>query len=438
MIVVADAMDVDRDTFIVGRHKLAAGETLAPDLSTYDMLHTLQSDWPCLSIDIVRDQLGNERKSYPATLYAVAGTQADAARARENQLMVMKLSGLSRMDREGSESEDEEDDGEDEETDPILETKSIPLSTATNRIRAHQCPQASSSRPPTTLTASMAESGQVLIHDVTPHLTSFDVPGTTITPTQNKPVSTIRAHKNVEGFALDWSAHQAHAAGTLLTGDVAGQIYLTTRHESGSFATDATPFTGHRETVEELQWSPSEANVFASGGNDGCVKVFDARSKSRRPALSCRVSGTDVNVLSWSAQTPHLLASGHEDGSWAVWDLRTWKDPSNVTKSSNKGSAPSVTNPQSVASFSFHKEQVTSLEWHPTDDSIVMVAAGDNTLTLWDLAVELDDEESRYTAGVSGLPPQLLFVHYMEEVKEGHWHPQIPGCVMATGGSGFG
>ena len=53
-------------------------------------------------------------------------------------------------------------------------------------------------------------------------------------------------------------------------------------------------------------------------------------------------------------------------------------------------------------------------------------------------AVELDDEESRDTAGVAGVPPQLLFVHYMELVKECHWHPQAPGLVMATGGAGFG
>jgi ribosome assembly protein RRB1 len=125
----------------------------------------------------------------------------------------------------------------------------------------------------------------------------------------------------------------------------------------------------------------------------------------------------------------HLLASGADDGQWAVWDLRQWKPTANV--SSNDKPTP-------VASFNFHKEQITSVEWHPTDDSIVLVAAGDNTLTLWDLAVELDDEESRDTAGVKDVPPQLLFVHYMEQVKEAHWHPQIPGMVMATGYGGFG
>src|SRR6266567_1912764 len=96
-------MDVDQGTFIPGRHKLSAGETLAPDLSTYEMLHTLDAPWPCLSCDIIKDNLGDCRKSYPATVYAVAGTQSARGREKENQIMVMKMSGLSRMEREQDE-----------------------------------------------------------------------------------------------------------------------------------------------------------------------------------------------------------------------------------------------------------------------------------------------------------------------------------------------
>jgi len=416
-------MDLDPETFIPGRHQLAAGESLAPDLSTYEMLHTLESQWPCLSCDILKDSLGSDRKSYPATVYAVAGTQAARGRDKENQLMVMKLSGLSRMENDEEESDGEESD--DEEADPILETKAIQLTSCTNRVRAFQRPQEQSSQPARTFTASMLESGQCLIHDVTPHLTSFDNPGTTITPQQNKPIYTVGAHRKTEGYAVDWSPHAQNSQGRLLTGDVDGRIFITTANQA-SFNTDSAPFTGHQGTVEELQWSPSERFVFASAGNDGYTRIWDTRSKSKKPALSVQVSSTDVNVLSWSRNTDYLLASGHDDGSWAVWDLRSWKSPEAAAK------------PSAVASFTFHKQQITALEWHPTDDSIVLVAAGDDTMTLWDLAVELDDEESRDTGGVRDVPPQLLFVHYMEQVKEGHWHPQIPGAIFATGGSGFG
>lgn len=425
-LISADAMEVDQQTFMPGRDKLAAGETLSPDVSTYEMLHTLSTPWPCLSFDIIRDNLGDVRKRYPATIYAVAGTQAESTKPNENEVMVMKLSGLSKIDRGVNEDESDEDEDDEENSESVLETKSLPMPATTNRIRAHQIPSSEASKASTTFTATMTENAEILIHNITPHLLAFDTPGTIINSQNNKPIATLKMHRT-EGYALDWSS--LAPMGKLLTGDNDGKIFMTTCADGAKWTTDTRPFTGHTSSVEDIQWSPNERNVFASASSDGTVKIWDARSKSHKPAVSITVSSTDVNVMSWSHQTTHLLATGADDGHWAVWDLRQWKP----TPNSTSGSAP-----KPVASFNFHKEQITSIEWHPTDDSIVAVAAGDNTLTLWDLAVELDDEESRNSAGVKDVPPQLLFVHYMEQVKECHWHPQIPGCVMCTGGGGFG
>lgn len=421
-------MEVDKQIFIPGRTKLAPGETLAPDPSTYNMLHTLSTPWPCLSFDIVRDSLGDNRQTYPATVYAVAGTQAESSRSKDNELMVLKLSGLSRMERENDSDSDSESDSDDDVGEPILESKSIPLNSTTNRIRVHQTPSQSGdySKPPQTITVSMLENSQVLIHDVTPHLASFDVPGTVLAPSAYKPLSTLRMHKT-EGYALDWSP--LHPLGKLLTGDNDGLIYVTTRTEGGGWVTDTRPFVGHTSSVEELQWSPNERNVFASASSDGSVKVWDVRSKSRKPAVDVKISKTDVNVMSWSKQTFHLLATGADDGQWAVWDLRHWKPSSSAPSSQIR--------PSPVASFDFHREPITSIEWHPSDDSVVAVGSADNTVTLWDLAVELDEEEIRQS-NLAGVPPQLLFVHYMDSVKELHWQAQMPGTVMATGSSGFG
>lgn len=264
----------------------------------------------------------------------------------------------------------------------------------------------------------MTESSDVFIHDITTHLSSFDTPGTIITPQDNKPLSTIRAHKS-EGYALDWSPLAPE--GKLLTGDNDGLIYATSRNSGGGWVTDTRAFQGHTGSIEEIQWSPSEASVFASASSDGTVRVWDVRSKSRKPALTVQVSNVDVNVMSWSRLTTHLLATGADDGVWGVWDLRQWKGGANSAK------------PSPIASFAYHREQITSIEWHPTDDSMVAVAAGDHKVTLWDLSVELDDEESKDTAGVKDMPPQLLFEHISENAKEVHWHSQIPGTLVATG-----
>lgn len=96
--------------------------------------------------------------------------------------------------------------------------------------------------------------------------------------------------------------------------------------------------------------------------------------------------------------------------------------------------------PSPVASFTWHKAPVTSVEWHPTEESIFAASGADDQVTLWDLAVEQDDDETgNAMVDESGeVPSQLLFVHQgQKDVKEVHWHPQIPGTVVSTSLDGF-
>jgi ribosome assembly protein RRB1 len=67
---------------------------------------------------------------------------------------------------------------------------------------------------------------------------------------------------------------------------------------------------------------------------------------------------------------------------------------------------------------------------------------------VWDLALERDPEEEAQLAGEVGgkhnallpedVPPQLLFVHQGQmDVKDLHWHTQIPGMMATTAADGF-
>ena len=56
------------------------------------------------------------------------------------------------------------------------------------------------------------------------------------------------------------------------------------------------------------------------------------------------------------------------------------------------------------------------------------------------MAVEQDLEAQGSASGgpQQDIPPQLLFIHQGQtNVKEAHWHRQLPGVVISTAESGF-
>ncbi|KAJ2365613.1 Ribosome assembly protein rrb1 [Coemansia sp. RSA 2611] len=409
-----------RQVYLPG-DQLGEGEVLQVDNSAYHMLHNMSVHWPCLSFDFVPDSLGSSRSAFPHTMYAVAGTQAE--RAHQNQVLLLKWSQLHRTIHDDVDDEDKDDDVNDLDEDPILETKTLRHQGGVNRVRVLQSHQ-------TPLAATWADTGKVHIWDIKKLMESFETPGTQVPASVHQPLFTVASHGRTEGYAMDWSAD-----GRLLTGDCGSKIFLTTRRNDtgASFVADRSAFRGHTASVEDLQWSPEEASVFASCSVDQTIKIWDVRAKSRGYALEVpNAHDADINVISWNRKARYLLASGGDNGDFKVWDMRKWTDASGR-------STP-------AAEFKWHRGAITSIEWCPTDESVLAVSGADDQLTLWDLAVELDaEEEARHRDAMVGadgakreVPPQLLFIHQgQSQIKELHWHPQIPGALASTAASGF-
>lgn len=89
------------DVFVPGSYALEKDEVLEPDDSVYIMRQTMNVTWPCLSFDILRDSLGDERQRYPATAYLVAGSQA--LDTTNSEVFVYKMSSLHRTQKDGGE-----------------------------------------------------------------------------------------------------------------------------------------------------------------------------------------------------------------------------------------------------------------------------------------------------------------------------------------------
>jgi len=200
-----------------------------------------------------------------------------------------------------------------------------------------------------------------------------------------------------------------------VTGDCNAIIYLW-EPLGADWNVDKIPFTGHTASVEDLAWSPTEGDVFSSCSVDGTIKLWDTR-KGKKNVASINAHSTDVNVLSWNSKRAFLLLSGADDGCFRVWDLR-------------KLGAET----KHQFSFTWHNGAITSVEWNPNDDSELAVSSSDNSITIWDLS--LTTEKTK----VDGMeiPSQLLFVHQgQENIKEVHWHKQIPGLLISTDANCF-
>lgn len=437
-----------------GSRPLEADEILEPDHSVYQALHPLEYTWPALSFDVLRDNLGWERNRFPHTAYVVAGTQAGEAggsgagvgnNKAQDEVVVMKWAGLSKTQNQGdSDDEDEDEDDEGTDDDAHLEYLTIPHTGSVNRIRARPQAPAPALLPPMASqtpyhVATMAETGKVHIFDVRPLIDRLEDPAAAAAAASSlngaavdkakRPVHTITNHGRSEGFAIDW-----HQDGRLLTGDLDGRIFLTSPNSSGTgFTTKPDPYTSHTSSIEDLQWSPSESTVFASCSADRSVKVWDVRVKNRKAVTG--ITGAhdqDVNVISWNKGVEYLLLSGGDEGGLKVWDLRNLK---------TGPAAQAAGRPDPVAQFTWHQAPITSVEWHPIDTSLFIAGSADDTVTMWDLGVEADDEEAaskNVTETGVVVPPQLLFVHQNQrDIKEVHWHPQIPGAFISTAGDGF-
>ena len=81
-------------------------------------------------------------------------------------------------------------------------------------------------------------------------------------------------------------------------------------------------YVGHTSSIEDIQWSHTEENVFAACSADCSVRIFDVRRKANSMLCIEGAHTQDVNVISWNPLVGFLLASGSDDGGFKIWDLR--------------------------------------------------------------------------------------------------------------------
>lgn len=463
--------------------KQRRGPDIDFDTSAYVIYNRLEMTYPCLSFDIVKDDHAQDVNKFPLSLHMIAGAQTPP-HVENNYIYVMKVDGIKALKQENEDAKDEDEDDADESNEET-DTDSVPNLTSVrvvhkgcvNRLRVNKISGK-------TLTASWSDKGKVHIYDLTTSVQAVadqrSIKTYTAQNVDPKPKFTFGGHLT-EGYALDWSRTRT---GSLATGDCKKNIHIWTMR-AADWNVDQMPLIGHENSVEDVKWSPDDSDILASCSVDKSLRIWDLREQASSRCVIKVLDGhkLDVNVIDWNAKCKNLIVSGGDDGFVKVWDLRQLKKRSDASEESSP-----------VAQFDYHKKPITSIQWNPHDDTVLAVSSEDDRLTLWDLAVEKDDEqdqadvmdvdkkdESKSEDGSSDessdeedddemddeekedeceegededkneddgveygdldfkkIPEQMLFLHQGQaEIKELHWHPQLNGLLLSTALNGI-
>lgn len=134
-------------------------------------------------------------------------------------------------------------------------------------------------------------------------------------------------------------------------------------HRSGffsqllSYSRQALVYTGHRERVTALSWSPNGKQI-VSGGSDKTMQVWDTLTGRRSFLYTNRSAG--IHAVSWSSDQ-HLIACGSNDKTVQVWDVAARKP---------------------VSTYQGHTHYVTSVAWSP-DGSHLASGSVDRSVQVW-------------------------------------------------------
>ena len=162
----------------------------------------------------------------------------------------------------------------------------------------------------------------------------------------------------------------------------------------------------HARCCYGVAWNPRHADVFATCGGDGLLKIWDARRPADAPpTLSVPVvsdpgmGGTMMGMgaaamqgpmmpaealcLDWCKYNDALLAVGSVDRCLRLFDVRKGGGGGGIGAAA---AAPSPSHSPVVAAFHGHAYAVRRVAFSPHQETVLASASYDMTVRLWDAA----------------------------------------------------
>lgn len=245
---------------------LKNGEFLDFDNKAYEMLHRANTEWPCLSFDVMLPEYSSynflnrnyeNMEKYPYTVYLVAGTQTQSYK---NYIYLLKLDQLhkTKYDDDSEAASENEDSNPDIDADIYL--SSIEIKNNVNRLKSMQF---------SPVIATWNENAEVSVYNIQEKFSQLQEKGK---KKEKDPIKEKKKKKNYlvknfkhtsEGFALNWSPLKK---GLLVSGSVDRKIFLyqSADAEFSDIIRQDHPYIFHTDSVEDVQFSPVEDFAFAS------------------------------------------------------------------------------------------------------------------------------------------------------------------------------
>lgn len=161
------------------------------------------------------------------------------------------------------------------------------------------------------------------------------------------PDITLSGHTDLTSFALDWAktSHRVASGGRdtkVLIWDLEDyQSKLSTHYILGgkrelNFLSNSEQnirlsyreaLEGHKQTVEDLSFSPNDRDILVSVGCDRKIIGWDLRIENNKHAFELEEFHLDdINCVDWNVLDDNYIATGSNDSSSCIIDLRMRKE----------------------------------------------------------------------------------------------------------------
>lgn len=192
---------------------------------------------------------------------------------------------------------------------------------------------------------------------------------------QGETLQPLRALDTLHTESINDCIWNHHAAQRFVTCSDDKSIALCDARVNSGSGLQQRIASAHTDCVNALSYNQLEEHVFASGGADHVVRIWDER-QSNKPLHILSSHTREVTSVAFSPFSAHILMSAAHDRRVHVWDL------------SRVGAAQSPEDaedgpPELLFVHGGHTDCIGECAWAPTEDWAAVSVADDNVVHIW-------------------------------------------------------